>query len=76
MTTTELQELQAKIDRAKSDQAKAEGTIEQIKKQWKDEYGLNTEEEVEQQIKTYNQELQTLEDEKRTLEKELESFLE
>jgi chromosome segregation ATPase len=46
----EIEEIKEKVDEAKEEKAKAEGAMEQIEKQWVEEFECKTEEEVQNNI--------------------------
>jgi outer membrane murein-binding lipoprotein Lpp len=61
MEVREFQAIQDKIDKAKSDKAKAEGSIEQIEKSWKDDFQCNSIDEVQAKIKELTEQITSLE---------------
>lgn len=50
MTTQELETIKNKIEKLKKDKSKAEGAMENIEKDWKSSFGLNSLEEVQEKI--------------------------
>lgn len=76
MTAEKLAELKDKIDTAKSDRDKAQGAIEEIEKNWKEEFDCKTAEEVETLIKTYNTQIESLTKKYDSLVEEIEGKVE
>lgn len=68
MTAESLQELRKKIDKAKSEKARAEGAIEQIEKQWKDDFDCDGVDAVKKLIDDTREQIDSL-------SKKLESYI-
>ena len=57
MDIKKVQEIKETIAKCEIESAKAQGIIENIKKQWKEDYGTDDEKEIEQKLQEMNSEL-------------------
>lgn len=57
MDIKKVQEIKETIAKCEIESAKAQGIIENIKKQWKADYGIDDEKEIEQKLQEMNSEL-------------------
>jgi chromosome segregation ATPase len=71
-----IEEIKQKVDEAKEEKAKAEGAMEQIEKQWKDEFDCKTEEEVQNNINKIEADIKDLSEKKETYMTEINTVME
>ncbi len=76
MYIQEIQNIKDKIETAKSDQAKAEGSIEQIEKQWKDDFDCANIDEVKAKIDETETSIASLTTKQEGYMKEIEAGME
>jgi len=76
MEVKELQQLKEKIEKAKSEKAKAEGSLEQIQKRWKDDFDCTSVDQVEAKIKETEEQIKSLTEKKDNYIKEIEEVME
>ena len=57
MDIKKVQEIKETIAKCEIESAKSQGIIENIKKQWKEDYGTGDEKEIEQKLREMNSEL-------------------
>jgi len=74
VTTSEYEEIKKKIKRANEAAIRAEGSIEQIKQQWKKDFGIISVEEAEEKITELKKEIESLKEERDKLMKKLEDI--
>ena len=58
MTGEDIIRIKKKIEAKKVQRIKAETTIENVQKEWKDKYGINSLEEAEAKIESLNEDIQ------------------
>lgn len=69
--TRQFESIKQKMETLKNKKAKAEGAIESIAQQWKEQYGITTIEEAEAKKNELEQEMESVNDEISTYYKEL-----
>lgn len=62
MTSGKFEEIKTLIQKAELENAKSEGVIENIKKEWMDEYGTDDPEKIKEILKEKKTDLKTSED--------------
>ena len=75
MTTTEVQELEDKLNDGKNKKAKLEGSMESITTQWKEKYGFDTVKEAGEHVKTLDAKTAKLEKKEEGLVAELNKIV-
>jgi len=70
-----IERIQEEIQNAERDKARAEGTLEQIRKTWKDDYDCNSREDVERLLNDLTEQHSTLTTKYEKLEKEIRGAL-
>ena len=71
MNVKEVERIKNLIQEAELSNAKSQGIIENIQKEWKDEFGTNKLEDVEKELEKLQEELKQSDDRLEQLEKKL-----
>lgn len=73
MEIERVERIKGIIEKAEIEKARAEGAINSIKKQWKEDYGTDDVEELKKQLEKMNEDKNKLEARLTSIEDELES---